>query len=162
MCACGPRKKLTEAAEFWAAGGPPAPPPPRIDEKMLLGLKRMGVRTQDIEAARARMLAHAEAQARAQEEDNTQFNVLPENWPVAQAFLAMTTQWEYRQVTVAVPMGPTRTLSWRKGLNYERVWAYLDGMVARRLRRRMFTELQRMEEAVLQWDARQREAQPDW
>ena len=67
-----PRKKLKDAAAYWAGGG-------KSDEKAREDLRRFGADEASIEVALG-----------PKEEG---FKVWPENWPALQAFLAVQTQW---------------------------------------------------------------------
>jgi hypothetical protein len=120
-------------------------------------MRRMGATPAQLAQARACMQAELDEQASAQQPEA--FGVWDENWDTFTTFLAVVTQWTYRTLTVTRWAGlqPMQTVEHhRQGLNYAQVWAYLDGCVPRRRRRRLFAELQSMEYAVLEHDREQR------
>lgn len=102
----------------------------------------MGASAAQIEAVRARI----DAARPADQADHGNFGVHADNLPVVQAFLAVSTQWQY----AGMP-------GQRVGFCYAGVSAWLDRFIHRRKRRALMHDLQVMERAVLAADQEKRD-----
>lgn len=105
-------------------------------------MEAYGASAAQIEAVRARI----DAARPADQADHSSFGVHADNLPVVQAFLAVSTQWQYAGMA-----------GQRMGLCYAGVNAWLDRFIHRRKRRALMHDLQVMERAVLAADQEQRD-----
>jgi hypothetical protein len=138
--------------------GPPEPPPaPALDESDLEGMRTLGASPQDLAAAQA-ILAGAP-----QPEPEEHFGVWDENWDTFLFFSSLAYQWSKVCLTrsVALPMGGARTWTEvrRDCLPATRVEsaARLQGIPRSRWPA-LFADIQLMERAVLETDAKLAEA----
>ena len=105
-------------------------------------MEAYGASADQIDAVRARIEASRTATAT----DHSAFAVYAENLPVVQAFLALSTQWQYAGMA-----------GQRMGFCYAGVNAWIDRFIHRRKRRALMHDLQVMERAVLAADQEQRD-----
>lgn len=136
------RKKLIEAARWWAGARDEAPGAFEPDYSVLEAMEALGASAADIDAVRARI----DADATAAPAEGETFGVYAENLPVVEAFEALCTQWQYAGMA-----------GQRMGFCYAGVCAWLDLFVHRRKRRAVMHGLQVMERAVLVADQEQRD-----
>ena len=105
-------------------------------------MEAYGASAEQIDAVRARI----DAARLADQADHSNFGVYAENLPVVQAFLALSTQWQYAGMA-----------GQRMGFCYAGVIAWLELFVHRRKRRAVMHGLQVMERAVLVADQEHRD-----
>lgn len=140
----GPRKKLIDAARYWAGIDRHAPPALQVNDSIVEAMRAWGAPAHEI--ARVQAIAAAAA-PRA---DAQPFGIWRDNAAPLQLFLDVRTQWVY------VGMEGRRM-----GLNYAGVQAHLDIRIPRRKHRALMTDLQVMELAVLQADTEIRKQKED-
>lgn len=136
------RKKLIEAARWWAGARDEAPGTFEPDYSVLEAMEAWGASAEDLDKVRARI----DAAANAPPAEGEAFGVYAENLPVVAAFEALRTQWQYAGMA-----------GQRMGFCYAGVTAWLELFVHRRQRRTVMHGLQVMERAVLVADQEQRD-----
>lgn len=134
------RKKLIDAARWWAGIRDIAPGAFEPDYSVLEAMDAWGAPQDEIDQVRTQL------DQAAQPTSDEPFGVYAENWGPVMAFCALGARWQY------AAMAGQRT-----GLDWAGVEAWIDRHVRRRRRRSLSTDLQTMERAVLHADREQRE-----
>ncbi len=134
------RKKLIEAARWWAGIRDATPGAFEPDYGVLEAMEAWGAPQDEIDQVRAQL------DEAAQPTDDEPFGVYAENWPAVMAFCTLAPRWQY------AGMAGQRT-----GFGWADVEAWIDRHVRRRRRRALSADLQTMERAALQADREQRE-----
>lgn len=136
----GPRKKLTDAARYWAGADREDPEALQVDDAVVQAMRAWNAPPEEIAKVQA-VAAAARDQA-----DARPFALWRENALSFHHFHEVRTQWVYAGMEGR-----------RMGLNYAGVHAHLETHAPRRKRRSLMADVQLMEKAVLQADAELRQ-----
>jgi hypothetical protein len=138
------RKKLKEAARYWAgADQPKAAPAMRVDDNVAQGLRRFGMSEEDI----AELLG-----TQTEEPEVLDFEVYEDCWESVQFYLKVQTQWTFKTVGTGGGLGMLMVAQ-RVGLNNAAVESTMRmEAVPRRKQAALLADLRVMELAVLEAD----------